>query len=156
MPIKLVHEDDCDVAMIVDFEASSVLEECHFCSKQTRFWSAKSNTPVCPSCAKVRHWTELPRRLQWVDPAYVPKRKLTRAQINLREMLDDLELDEQALILAGTAGRELDYVRQQLRVGHLQLIREGLPVKRPVVLPGEAGNEFLAPAQLFMQRMQNA
>lgn len=132
MPIKLVHEDDCDTGMLRDFEAFSVLEECHFCSKQTRFWSAMSNTPVCPSCARTHHWTELPRRLQWLDAAYVPVRKLNKRQIDLRERVDDLELEEQRLILEGETGRELDYVRQQLQVGHRQMEREGIPVRRPV------------------------
>lgn len=133
MPIKLVHEDDCDTGMLQDFQAFSVLEECHFCEKQTRFWSAMSNTPVCPSCARTHHWTELPRRLEFMDAAYVPVRKLNKRQIDLRERVDDLELEEQRLILEGETGRELDYVRQQLQVGHRQMEREGIPVRRPVV-----------------------
>lgn len=133
MPIKLVHEDDCDTGMLRDFQAFSVLEECHFCEKQTRFWSAMSNTPVCPSCARTHHWTELPRRLEFMDDAYVPVRKLNKRQIDLRERVDDLELEEQRLILEGETGRELDYVRQQLQVGHRQMEREGIPVRRPVV-----------------------
>lgn len=141
MPIKLVHEDDCDTGLLRDFDAAGVLEECHFCEKQTRFWSAMSNTPVCPSCARTHHWTQLPKRLQWMDAAYVPVRKLNKRQIDLREKVDDLELEEQRLILEGEMGRELDYVRQQLRVGHRQMDREGIPVKRPVVLPGEEGHE---------------
>lgn len=141
MPIKLVHEDDCDTGLLRDFQAFDVLEECHFCSKQTRFWSAMSNTPVCPACARKHHWTELPQRLVWLDAAYVPVRKLNKRQIDLRERVDDLELEEQRLILEGETGRQLDYVRQQLRVGHRQMEREGIPVKRPVVLPGEEPHE---------------
>lgn len=137
MPIKLVHEEDCDTGLIRDFDAATEIEECHFCLKQTRFWSAMSNTPVCPSCARTHHWTELPRRLQWIDSAYEPVRKLNKRQIDLRERVDNLELEEQALILQGDQGRELDFVRQQLRICHRQMEREGIPVTRPVVLPGE-------------------
>ncbi|MBI6883264.1 hypothetical protein [Pseudomonas putida] len=139
MPIKLVHEDDCDTSLIGDFSALTVLEECYFCAKQTRFWSAMSNTPVCPTCSRKHHWTALPKRLETLHEAYVPIRKLNKRQIDLRERVDDLELEEQRLILAGDNGRSLDWVRQQLRVGHKQMEKEGIPVLRPVVLPGEVG-----------------
>lgn len=136
MPIQLVHEDDCNLDMIDHFGAADILELCHFCEKETRFWSAKSNTPVCPSCARTHHWKHLPRRLQWLDDAYISTVKLNKRKIELREKADNLEALMHELILAQDSV-QLDSVRQQLRTTHQQMAREGLVVKRPVVFPEE-------------------
>jgi hypothetical protein len=136
MPIQIVHEDDCNLDMLEGVNAAQDLELCHFCEQETRFWNAKSNTPVCPSCARTHHWKHLPRRLLWIDEAYIPKVRLNKRKIELREKSDKLEAAMHELILAGDCV-QLDLVRQQLRITHQQMQREGLEVKRPVVLPEE-------------------
>jgi hypothetical protein len=136
MPIQLVHEDDCNLSLIEFFDAAQTLEVCYFCDKETRFWSAKSNTPVCPSCARTHHWKHLPRRLQWLDDAYISTIRLNKRKIELREKADNLEALMHELILSQDTV-QLDAVRQQLRSTHQQMAREGLVVKRPVVFPEE-------------------
>lgn len=32
---------------------SNILEQCHFCKNETRYWNKKRNTPVCQECAKI-------------------------------------------------------------------------------------------------------
>lgn len=55
MAIPIKHEDAETVA-----EFPGLIERCHFCQAQTRWWHENTNNPVCPSCSKLHKVAELP------------------------------------------------------------------------------------------------
>ena len=43
-----------------------LIEKCHFCEMETRYWHENTNNPVCPDCAKKHKVSELPDHGQWI------------------------------------------------------------------------------------------
>lgn len=70
MSIPIKQEPDQEVAGF-----GGILEQCHFCKKQTRYWHENTNNPVCPACAKTHRVAELP---DWGKAIRASKRKTTR------------------------------------------------------------------------------
>lgn len=58
MVIKVEHEDIEELKKW-GLGLSELLEHCHFCNVQTRYWHRATNTPVCEECSKVHTVAEL-------------------------------------------------------------------------------------------------
>jgi hypothetical protein len=67
MAIPIAHEGD-EVFM----GCGGIMEVCHFCRIQTRYWHENTNNPVCPTCAKTHKVAELP---DWGKNIRAEKRK---------------------------------------------------------------------------------
>lgn len=67
MAIPVHHEGEDVVA-----EFPHIIEQCHFCREQTRYWHENTNNPVCQGCAKAHRVSELP---DWGRAIRANKRK---------------------------------------------------------------------------------
>lgn len=123
MVLVISHEDDLDMGLVESLGLDKLVEQCHFCSKPTRFWNHPTNCPVCPSCSLVRSAKELPQGFKATEKA--PKQMSNRV-IELRQMNDELQMQEDVLL------RQLHNIRCQKITVHRNMKEEGLVIKNPV------------------------
>ena len=137
MPISLIHEDDSDFISQSGNPVFEIMEGCHFCEKDTRFWHRATHTPVCPDCAKKVSRSDLPNRK--VKPPETKKiQRMSRPLQKLREEADLLESRLIAFKNDRVRGKDVMYVVFQIHKLQQQIFSIGGLVPRPIGLDKKA------------------